>query len=56
VFMTDGQVPKGGEQLYPDTAYGFQDFSALKADPDRAAEGLKRATLAVAQQVGKDLK
>lgn len=56
VYVTDGGVPKGAEQIYPNAAYGFQDFSALKADPDRAAEGLKGATQTVAKQIAKDLK
>lgn len=56
VFVTDGDVPKGGEQIYPNTSYGFQDFSALKADPNRAAEGLKSTTQVVAKQIAKDMK
>ena len=56
VFVTDGEVPKGGEQIYPETAYSFQDFGALKADPDGASEGLRRATQIAAEQIAKDMK
>jgi hypothetical protein len=56
VFVTDGSVPTGAEQLYPDNAYAFQDFSSLKAAPERAADGLKGAATAIAKQIAKDLK
>jgi hypothetical protein len=56
IFVTDGHVPKGGEQIYPDATFSFQDFNALKADPNRASDGLRGATGIVATQIAKDLK
>jgi hypothetical protein len=56
VFNTDGMVPKGGTQVQPDTAYAFADFAALKADPAKAADGLKKAARNVAGQIVSDLK
>ena len=56
VFMTDGPIPKGGIQLVPDTTYAFNDFDALKRDPDKAVMGLKDATRRIAKQIASDLK
>jgi hypothetical protein len=56
IFNTDGNVPKGGTQLQPDTAFAFADFPALKADPTKAADGLKKAARKVALQIVSDLK
>jgi hypothetical protein len=55
VFNTDGIVPKGGTQIQPDTAYSFPDFEALKADPTKAADGMKKAARTVARQIASDL-
>ena len=56
VFMTDGPIPKGGTQLAPDTTYAFNDFDALKGNPNKAVKGLKEAARRIAKQVASDLK
>jgi hypothetical protein len=56
VFMTDGNIPKGGTQLPPDTNFSFDNFDALKGDPDKAVKGLKQAAQRVAKQIATDLK
>jgi hypothetical protein len=54
--MTDGPIPKGGTQLAPDATYAFNDFDALKRDPDKAVKGLKDAARRIAKQIASDLK
>lgn len=56
VFLTDGHVPDGATQVYPDANFAFESFAALKADPERAGEGLKQAARMVARQIVSDLK
>ena len=56
VFVTDGQIPKGGVHVTPDSSYAFSDFSALQGDPDKATKGLKDSARRVANQIAADLK
>jgi hypothetical protein len=56
VFMTDGPIPRGGTQLAPDTSYSFDNFDALKHDPNKAVKGLKEAARRIAKQIASDLK
>ncbi|MEO8628464.1 MAG: hypothetical protein ABI612_10235 [Betaproteobacteria bacterium] len=56
VFITDGKIPKGGEQISPNASYSFVDFKSLTSDPDKAVKGLKEATRKIAAQIAADLK
>ena len=56
IYNTDGIVPGGAIQLPPDPAFAFADFEALKASPDRAAQGMKEAARKVAGQIVSDIK
>jgi hypothetical protein len=55
IFMTDGKVPEGGEQILPNREYYFSDFDDLKGEPQRANEGLKKAAQKAAIQIVTDL-
>jgi len=56
IFNSDGPLPDGAVQMTPDPAYSFADFNALKAAPDRAAQGMKEAAQQVAGRIVSDIK